>query len=78
MKAALQAHRDAINVIPLHRQVLTWAMRQNITAVPHAEQLARSGLGDDGPLGPGPHPQPGQPQYPAASPVFIRGSLAPK
>ena len=33
VKGALQAYRDAINVIPLHRQVIPWAMRQNVTAV---------------------------------------------
>jgi peptide/nickel transport system substrate-binding protein len=33
VKAALQAYREAINVIPLHRQVIPWAMRQSVTAV---------------------------------------------
>ncbi|MBV8501684.1 MAG: ABC transporter substrate-binding protein [Paucibacter sp.] len=33
VKAALQAYREAINIIPLHRQIIPWAMRQGVTAV---------------------------------------------
>jgi len=27
------AYKDAVTVIPLHRQMIPWAMRQNVTAV---------------------------------------------
>ncbi len=33
VKAALQAYREQINVIPLHRQVIPWAMRAELTVV---------------------------------------------
>ena len=33
VKAALQAYREQVNLIPLHRQVIPWAMRAGVTAV---------------------------------------------
>jgi len=33
VKAALQEYRQQINIIPLHRQVIPWAMRANIKAL---------------------------------------------
>ncbi|MDR7334070.1 ABC transporter substrate-binding protein [Roseateles asaccharophilus] len=35
VKAALQAYREQINIIPLHRQVIPWAMRKQIS-LPHS------------------------------------------
>ncbi|PZP31239.1 MAG: ABC transporter substrate-binding protein [Roseateles depolymerans] len=35
VKGALQAYREQINLIPLHRQVIPWAMRANVT-LPHS------------------------------------------
>ncbi|MEO6281131.1 ABC transporter substrate-binding protein [Roseateles sp.] len=35
VKAALQAYREQVNLIPLHRQVIPWAMKAGIT-VPHS------------------------------------------
>jgi peptide/nickel transport system substrate-binding protein len=35
VKAALQAYRDQINIIPLHRQVIPWAMRKEVS-IPHS------------------------------------------
>jgi len=32
VKAALQAYREQVNLIPLHRQVIPWAMRESISA----------------------------------------------
>jgi peptide/nickel transport system substrate-binding protein len=37
VKAALKAYRDAIVVIPLHRQVIPWAVRANVTAAHKAD-----------------------------------------
>jgi peptide/nickel transport system substrate-binding protein len=33
IKAALQAYREQINLIPLHRQIIPWAMKNTVTAV---------------------------------------------
>ncbi|MDN3921868.1 ABC transporter substrate-binding protein [Roseateles violae] len=33
IKAALQAYREAVTIIPLHRQVIPWAMRSGVSAV---------------------------------------------
>ncbi len=35
VKAALQGFRDQVNIIPLHRQVIPWAMRKDVT-LPHS------------------------------------------
>ncbi|MDR7272309.1 peptide/nickel transport system substrate-binding protein [Pelomonas saccharophila] len=35
VKAALQAYRDQVNIIPLHRQVIPWAMRKEVS-MPHS------------------------------------------
>ena len=35
VKAALQAYRDQVNIIPLHRQVIPWAMRKEVN-MPHS------------------------------------------
>ena len=35
IKAALQAHNEQVHHIPLHRQVIPWAMKAGIT-VPHS------------------------------------------
>ena len=35
VKGALQAYREQVNLIPLHRQVIPWAMKSGIT-VPHS------------------------------------------
>jgi peptide/nickel transport system substrate-binding protein len=35
VKAALRAYREQINIIPLHRQVIPWAMRKQIS-IPHS------------------------------------------
>jgi len=35
VKAALQAFREQINIIPLHRQVIPWAMRSHVS-LPHS------------------------------------------
>ncbi len=37
VKAALKAYRDDIVVIPLHRQVIPWAVRQNVTPAHKAD-----------------------------------------
>ena len=33
VKGALQGYREQVNLIPLHRQVIPWAMRAGVTAV---------------------------------------------
>lgn len=35
VKAALQSFRDQVNIIPLHRQVIPWAMRKEVS-IPHS------------------------------------------
>ena len=35
VKAALQAYRDQVNIIPLHRQVIPWAMKREVS-IPHS------------------------------------------
>jgi len=35
VKAALQSFREQVNLIPLHRQVIPWAMRSNVN-IPHS------------------------------------------
>ena len=35
VKAALQAFRDQVNIIPLHRQVIPWAMKREVN-IPHS------------------------------------------
>ncbi|MFN3302712.1 MAG: ABC transporter substrate-binding protein [Roseateles sp.] len=35
VKAALRSYREQVNIIPLHRQVIPWAMRRNVS-VPHS------------------------------------------
>lgn len=35
VKSALQAYRDQVNIIPLHRQVIPWAMRKEVS-MPHS------------------------------------------
>lgn len=35
VKAALQAYREQVNIIPLHRQVIPWAMKRNVS-IPHS------------------------------------------
>ena len=37
IKAALREHNEQIHHIPLHRQVIPWAMRSNVTAVHRAD-----------------------------------------
>ena len=37
MKAALKEYKDAVNVIPLHRQVIPWAARNNVNVVHRAD-----------------------------------------
>ena len=37
VKAALQRHKDQVLTLPLHRQVVPWAMRQNIDVVHRAD-----------------------------------------
>ena len=36
-KAALREHAEQVHHIPLHRQVIPWAMRSNVTAVHRAD-----------------------------------------
>jgi peptide/nickel transport system substrate-binding protein len=33
VKAALREGKEAVNILPLHRQVIPWAMRPNVTVV---------------------------------------------
>jgi peptide/nickel transport system substrate-binding protein len=35
VKSALQAYREQVNIIPLHRQVIPWAMRKEVS-IPHS------------------------------------------
>ncbi|WP_457394217.1 ABC transporter substrate-binding protein [Roseateles sp. P5_E1] len=35
VKSALQSYRDQVNIIPLHRQVIPWAMRKEVS-IPHS------------------------------------------
>jgi peptide/nickel transport system substrate-binding protein len=35
VKAALQAYREQVNIIPLHRQLIPWAMRKQVS-IPHS------------------------------------------
>ncbi len=35
VKAALRAYREQVNIIPLHRQVIPWAMRKGVS-IPHS------------------------------------------
>ena len=35
VKAALQAYREQVNIIPLHRQVIPWAMKRGVS-IPHS------------------------------------------
>jgi peptide/nickel transport system substrate-binding protein len=37
VKAALQAYRDDIVVIPLHRQMIPWAVRAHVTPAHKAD-----------------------------------------
>ena len=37
VKAALKEYKDAVNVIPLHRQVIPWAARNNVNVVHRAD-----------------------------------------
>ena len=37
IKAALREHAEQVHHIPLHRQVIPWAMRSNVTAVHRAD-----------------------------------------
>ena len=37
IRQALTAHNEEINDIPLHRQVIPWAERDNVTAVHRAD-----------------------------------------
>ena len=37
IKAALREHAGKVRHIPLHRQVIPWAMRSNVTAVHRAD-----------------------------------------
>ena len=37
VKAALQQHKDQVLTLPLHRQVVPWAMRQNVDVVHRAD-----------------------------------------
>jgi peptide/nickel transport system substrate-binding protein len=37
VKAALQAYRDDIVVIPLHRQMIPWSVRANVTPAHKAD-----------------------------------------
>jgi len=37
IKAALREYKDKVHVIPLHRQVIPWAARSNVTAVHRAD-----------------------------------------
>ena len=37
VKAALKEHNEQVHHIPLHRQVIPWAVRQNVTAVHRAD-----------------------------------------
>jgi peptide/nickel transport system substrate-binding protein len=40
VKAALQSFRDQVNIIPLHRQVIPWAMRKGVSLPHSANNLA--------------------------------------
>ena len=37
IKAALKEQQSAVNYIPLHRQVISWAARQNVDVVQRAD-----------------------------------------
>lgn len=39
IRAALREHNEQVNHIPLHRQVIPWAMRSNVTAVHRADNM---------------------------------------
>ena len=41
IKQALLAHNDEINHLPLHRQVIPWAMRSNVTVVHRADNCVQ-------------------------------------
>ena len=45
VKAALASFRDQVNIIPLHRQMIPWALRAGLQRAALAQQRAEHGLG---------------------------------